>query len=157
MTVGPWHRGTVAPWPSLGPSVPLSLVLLVLLTAPARAQDMDSVVAAARRTAVAWARHDFSAAVPGGGTVVVQLPGSAASAPLRPAQAAELLRGFTSGATEARVEVAVARRMGTDQAYAELTRVYRLAGGARDRQQTVYLGLRQEGAAFMVREVRVVD
>lgn len=117
--------------------------------------QMDSLLAAAQRAARAWRSHDFQGMV-GRGTVALSLPGVAASAPLRPTQAAELLRAFAGEARELEVEVTVARAVDRDRAYVEVLRVFTPPGSAIASRQTVYLGLRREGARFEVAEVRVV-
>ena len=70
----------------------------------APAVQMDSLLAAAQRAARAWRNHEFGVLVGDGGLVALSLPRVAATAPLRPAQAAELLRAFAEGAQELEVE-----------------------------------------------------
>lgn len=120
------------------------------------ATQMDSLLAAAQRAARAWRGHDFAALVGEGAPVVVSLPGVAATAPLRSAQAAELLRAFAEGTREIEVEVTLARAVDRDRAYVEVQRAFTPRGSRVPTHQTVYLGLRREGAGFRVSEVRVV-
>lgn len=119
-------------------------------------QELDSLLGAARRAALAWQRHDFSAMLAGSPGVVLHLPGTDPSSPLRPEQAAELLRAFAGGDDELSVEVVVARDVGREQAYVEARRTFTVRGGTAQRVQTVYLGMRQAGGAYRVVEVRVV-
>lgn len=125
--------------------------------APAAALvQVDSLLAAAQRAAQAWRLHQFGDLVGGGIPVVVSLPGAAATAPLRPPQAAELLRAFAEGAEELTVEVTLARAVDRDRAYVEILREFTPRGSRDPERQTVYLGLRRSGAGFRVSEVRVV-
>jgi hypothetical protein len=143
---------------TLAAAVCLALAQTSAATAPYRASgpQMDSLLAAAQRSARAWRAHDFGALVGDGGMVTLSLPGAAATAPLRPAQAAELLRAFAEGAQETEVEVTLARAVDQDRAYVEVQRAFRSRGSGVVARQTVYLGLRREGAGFRVAEVRVV-
>jgi hypothetical protein len=118
--------------------------------------QMDSLLAAAQRAARHWRSHDFQRMVEGAGTVTLSLPGVTPSAPLRPSQAAELLRAFSDGAREVEIEVTIARAVDRDRAYVEVQRTFTPPGSAVAATQTVYLGLRQRGAGFVVAEVRVV-
>lgn len=122
----------------------------------APAVQMDSLLAAAQRAARAWRNHEFGVLVGDGGLVALSLPRVAATAPLRPAQAAELLRAFAEGAQELEVEVTLARAVDRDLAYVEVQRVFTPHGSRVAATQTIYLGLRREGAGYRVAEVRVV-
>jgi hypothetical protein len=122
----------------------------------APAVQMDSLLAAAQRAARAWRNHEFGVLVGDGGLVALSLPRVAATAPLRPAQAAELLRAFAEGAQELEVEVTLARAVDRDLAYVEVQRVFTPRGSRVAATQTIYLGLRREGAGYRVAEVRVV-
>jgi hypothetical protein len=122
----------------------------------APAVQMDSLLAAAQRAARAWRNHEFGVLVGDGGLVALSLPRVAATAPLRPAQAAELLRAFAEGAQELEVEVTLARAVDRDLAYVEVQRVFTRRGSRVAATQTIYLGLRREGAGYRVAEVRVV-
>jgi hypothetical protein len=126
------------------------------LSPAARVPQTDSVLAAADRVAQAWRRHDFGAVVAGAGAVALHLPGTDPSAPLRPGQAAALLRAFVEGAEEVEVSVVVARSVDLQRAYVELRRVFTVRGAASRRAQTVYVSLRRSGPAYRVTEIRVV-
>lgn len=154
----------------MGPMAVLTwLVLTPAVAAPGRAAgasrgapaagaalQVDSLLAAAERVAMAWRRHDFAAVVAGAGAVALHLPGTDPSAPLRPAQAAEVLRAFAEGAEEVEVSVAVARNVDRDRAYVELRRVFSVRGTTSRRMEIVYVSLRRSGAGFRVSEIRVV-
>ncbi len=127
----------------------------VLRPAPLAAQSMDSLLATAQRVARAWRRGDFAAVV-GSDEVALQLPGGSRSAPLRPAQAAELLRAFAAGAEEASVEVLLAREVDGGRAYVEMERAFTVRGSGSRRTQTVYLGFRRSGASYLVAEIRIL-
>jgi hypothetical protein len=118
--------------------------------------QMDSLLAAAQRAARAWRAHDFAALVGEGAPVAVSLPGAGATAPLRPAQAAEVLRAYAEGAREIAVEVTLARAVDRDRAYVEVQREFTPRGSQAAARQTIYLSLRREGARFRVAEVRIV-
>jgi hypothetical protein len=136
----------------------VAVVLGMTLEAPPPASgpaQMDSLLSAAQRAAHAWRAHDFEGML-AGGPVTLTLPGVTPSAPLRASQAAELLRAFAGGARELEVEVTVARAVDRDRAYVEVSRVFVAPGSRAATRQTVYLGLRREGARFVVAEVRVV-
>ncbi len=135
-------------------------VALCLAGAPgvarADATQMDSLLAAAQRAARAWRRHEFAALVGEGAPVAVSLPGARATAPLRPSQAAELLRVFAEGSSEGEVEVTLARAVDRDRGYVEIQREFTPRGSQAPARQTIYLSLRRDGAGFRVAEVRVV-
>jgi len=139
------RRGTLA-----------AVVALAAAAPPAMAQATDSLIAAAQRAARAWRAHDFAAVLAPSPEVQVQLPGANPSAPLRAAQAAELLRAFVEDADELEVEVVVARTVAGGRAYVEIQRVFQVRGTASRRSHTVYLGLLAQGGGYRVVEVRVV-
>lgn len=116
----------------------------------------ESLLVAARRAARAWQQHDFPAFLRGSSGVLLQLPGTNPSAPLRPAQAAELLRAFVDGAAETAVEVLVARNVDSERAYVEIQRSYTVQGTSSPRSQTLYVGMRRFGGSYRVVEVRIV-
>ena len=136
--------------------VTIVLLMTGLWSSPARAQGMDSLIAAAQRAAGAFLQHDFRAFVGGTDQVAVVLPGRSGTAPLPGAQAAQVLSAFAEGAIEHTVEVAVARMVDADRAYIELRRKFTARGGGNPRIQTLYLGLRRDGSGFRVAEVRIV-
>ena len=150
---------------------PLVLVWLVLAPAPAGsgrsagasggaaaagALQVDSLLAAAERVAVAWRRHDFAAVVAGAGAVALHLPGTDPSAPLRPAQAAELLRAFADGTREVDLIVQVVRSVDPDRAYVEAQRIYEVRGTGVRHSQTLYFGFRRVGTAYRLVEIRAL-
>lgn len=122
----------------------------------AAAQQMDSLLAAARRAARAWRGHDFAGLVAGSPGVMVRLGGTAPSAPLRLAQAVQTLQAFAGGAEELEVEVLVVRPVDARRAYAEVQRTFSVRGTAARGVQTLYIGLRLVEGAFRVVEVRLV-
>ena len=136
-------------------------VLLVALlgaagSVPARAQGMDSLIAAAQRAADAFRHHDFRSFVGGADQVAVVLPGAGGTGPLPGAQAAQVLSAFAEGSAERAVEVTVARMVDAQRAYVEIHREFTARGGGNPRAQTLYLGLRRDGSGFKVAEVRIV-
>jgi len=133
------------------------LALVAALGAtPARAQGMDSLIAAAQRAAGAFRQHDFRAFVGEADQVAVVLPGAGGTAPLPGAQAAQVLSAYAEGAVERSVEVTVARMVDAERAYIEIRREFTARGGGSARAQTLYLGLRRDGTGFRVAEVRIV-
>ena len=132
---------------AVGPSVP----------AVAPAMQVESLLVAGQRLARAWARHDFDTVVAGATDLTLDLPGAPSSAPLRPDQAAVLLRGFTDGTDEISVEVQVARDVNRDRAYVEVQRVFVVRGAAGRRIQTIYFALRRQGSGYRLTEVRILS
>jgi hypothetical protein len=131
------------------------LVTAVWLFA-AGAQQSDSLLVAARRSAAQWMHHDFGGLVGTGSAVMVHLPGTEPSSPLRPTQAAELLHAFAEGTQELEVTVLVARNVEPDRAYVEAQRVYQVRGSDVRRSQTLYFGFRRQGQAYRLVEVRAL-
>ena len=121
-----------------------------------RLQGADSLLVAARRAAEQWMRHDFADLVGAGAAVMVHLPGAEPSSPLRPTQAAELLRAFAEGASEIEVTVLVARNVDPDRAYVEAQRVYQPRGTDLRRSQALYFGFRRIGPGYRLVEVRAL-
>jgi hypothetical protein len=126
---------------------------LILAAAPLHAQD--SLLVTAQRMARAWQRHDFGTLLAPGSDVTIVLPGGQRSAPLDPAQAAEVLRGFVEGTHEESAEVTVVRTVSDDRAYIEVERVFAPRGTAQLQLQTIYVELRRTGAGFRVAELRI--
>ena len=122
----------------------------------AAVQQMDSLLAAARRAARAWRSHDFTGLVAGSPGVMVRLGGSEPSVPLRPAQAAQTLQAFAGGADELEVEVLAVRSVDASRAYAEVQRTFSVRGTASRGVQTLYVGLRLGEGVYRVVEVRLV-
>ncbi|MBI4542865.1 MAG: hypothetical protein HY705_07535 [Gemmatimonadetes bacterium] len=118
--------------------------------------QVESLLVAARRAVQAWARHDFAELVGRSASIVLHLPGAEPSTALRPAQAAELLHAFADGVAETGVEVVVARAVDGERAYVEAQRVFVVRGTEAGRTQTIYLGMRRQGASYEVTEIRVV-
>ncbi len=119
------------------------------------AQD-SALMAAARRATEAWMRHDFTAFVGTGEAVMVNLPGAEPSAPLRPAQAAALLRDYTAGKREVDVTILVARRVEPDRAYVEAQRVFESEGMGVRHSETLYFGFRLVQGRYHLVEVRAL-
>lgn len=122
----------------------------------AAVQQMDSLVAAARRAARAWRVHDFAGLVAGSPGVMVRVGGTAPSAPLGPAQAAQTLQSFAGGADELEVEVLAVRPVDGSRAYAEVQRTFAVRGTASRGVQMLYVGLRLVEGVYRVVEVRLV-
>ena len=131
------------------------LALAVALSAGQGGQA-DSLMTAARRAAAQWMAHEFASLVAGGEAVMVHLPGAEPSSPLRPAQAAELLRSFAEGARELDLVVLVVRNVDPDRAYVEAQRVYEVRGTDVRHTQTLYFGFRRVGASYRLVEVRAL-
>jgi hypothetical protein len=134
----------------------VSWALLALWAALAPAPQADSLLVAARRAADQWTRHDFAGLVGTGSAVMVHLPGAEPSSPLRPTQAAELLRTFADGAREIEVTILVARNVDPDRAYVEAQRVFEVRGTDIRRSQALYFGFRRIGAGYRLVEVRAL-
>lgn len=131
-------------------------VLLAGLLGAASLQQADSLMVAARRAATEWLHHDFDGLVGTGSAVMVHLPGAEPSSPLRPTQAAALLRAFAEGAQETEVTVLVARNVDPDRAYVEAQRVYQARGTDLRRSQALYFGFRRIGRSYHLVEVRAL-
>ncbi len=131
------------------------LVLGLALTA-AGARQADSLLDAARRAAALWMHHDFAGLVGSGEAIMVHLPGAEPSSPLRPAQAAALLRTFTEGARELDLTVLVARNVEPDRAYVEAQRLFQLQGTDVRHAQTIDFGFRRVGETYRLVEVRAL-
>lgn len=133
--------GVVVAWVALG------------VAAPLRAQDpLVREVDLARQ---AWLGHDVSALVAKSDTVRLQLPGIAASASLKPGQAARLLARYLEPSEERSFVLRGVRRLAADHAYAEVARSYVVRGTSEERTETVFLGFRFLDDAWRLREVRV--
>ncbi len=123
---------------------------------PGQAVQVESLVVVGQRLARAWANHDFGGLTQGATDVLLLLPGAAGPSALRAGQAAELLRGFTSGIQEVAVDVVVARDVDRQRAYVEVQRVFTVRGTDARRAQTIYFGLRRVGSGYRLYEVRIV-
>ena len=132
------------------------LVVAILAATAIGARQADSLLDAARRAADRWLHHDFTGLVGRGEAIMVHLPGAEPSSPLRPSQAAALLRTFTDGAQELGVTVEVARNVQPDRAYVEAQRVYQLEGTEVQHTQTIYFGFRKVADSYRLVEVRAL-
>src|SRR5512134_2830147 len=105
----------------------------------AAAQDdsLDLVVEEARR---AWLGQKARDLVAHSDTVRLRLPGVAASASTRPAQAARLLEEYLSAATEREMSLRELRYVQPDHAYAQFSRRFAVRGTDDLREETVFLG-----------------
>jgi len=125
-------------------------------SATAPVQGADSLLVAARRAADRWMRHDFDSLVGTGAAVMVHLPGAEPSSPLRPTQAAQLLRAFAEGTREIEVTVLVARNVDPDRAYVEAQRVYQPRNTDLRRSQALYFGFRRTATGYRLVEIRAL-
>jgi len=132
------------------------LLALVLAAAPAAGRQSDSLMVVARLAASQWMAHQFASLVGGGEAVMVHLPGAEPSSPLRPAQAAELLRAFADGTREVDLIVQVVRSVDPDRAYVEAQRIYEVRGTGVRHSQTLYFGFRRVGTAYRLVEIRAL-
>lgn len=131
-----------------------ALLGLALLTPRLPAQV--TLEAAAERARGLWLAHDVSGLVSGSDTIRLQIPGVGFSSALGPAQAARLLDRYLETAREIAFEVRGVRLAGPDHGYAEGWRKYVVQGTSEEREETVYVGFRQLGGKWRVREVRIV-
>lgn len=134
----------------------MNWLLLAGFLGVAAPHQADSLLVAARRAADEWMHHDFNAMVGTGSAVMVHLPGAEPSSPLRPTQAAELLRAFAEGAQEIEVTILVARNVDPDRAYVEAQRVYQARGTDLRRTQALYFGFRRSGTGYRLVEIRAL-
>lgn len=111
---------------------------------------------AADRARELWLAHDVSGLVSGSDTIRLQLPGVGFSSALGPAQAARLLDRYLETAREIGFEVRGVRLASADHGYAEARRRYVVQGTSEEREETVYVGFRQVGGKWRLREVRIV-
>ena len=132
------------------------IVVLAVALGAARGGQADSLMTAARRAAAQWMAHEFVTLVGSGEAVMVHLPGAEPSSPLRPAQAAELLRSFAQDARELDLVVLVVRNVDPDRAYVEAQRVYEVRGTEVRHTQTMYFGFRRVGSSYRLVEVRAL-
>ncbi|HLB38579.1 MAG TPA: hypothetical protein VJL31_18565 [Gemmatimonadales bacterium] len=127
---------------------------MALLVAPVAAQG--TLEEAAERARAQWLEHDVAGLVSGSDTIRLQLPGMGFSSALGPAQAARLLNRYLETAREIGFELQGVRLAEADHGYAEGRRRYVVTGTSEERQETVYVGFRQKGGQWRVREVRIV-
>jgi hypothetical protein len=126
---------------------------LLAMAPPARGQvELDSAVERAR---TAWLGHDAQDLVRHSDTVRLRLPGIAASASVRPEQAARLLERYLDPSQERSFLLVDVRQLAEDHAYAEVARRYVVRGTDEELEETVFLGFRFLEGSWRLREVRV--
>jgi hypothetical protein len=103
----------------------------------------------------AWKGHRTRELTAGSDTVRLRIPGVAASAAVRPAQAARLLSEYLGDAEELAFQLEGVRYAAPDHAFAEFTRRFRVRGTRDERTETVFLGYRRVGAEWRLREVNI--
>jgi hypothetical protein len=113
---------------------------------------LETVVAG---TADAWMHHRMRDLVEGSDTVRLRIPGLAASSAVRPGQAARLLGEYLAEALEQGFSLRGIRYVAADHAYAEFGRRFQVRGTSDVREETVFLGYRQLGGVWRLREVRI--
>jgi hypothetical protein len=137
----------------LATAVGLVAAALLGVASPARGQaELDTAVERARG---AWLGHDVAALVEHSDTVRLRLPGIAASASVRPEQAARLLERYLGSAQERTFVLVDVRRLAEDHAYAEVARRYVVRGTDEELEETVFLGFRLLQGSWRLREVRI--
>lgn len=134
----------------------VTLLLLAVPLAPARAQERPGLAEAAEHARTAWFAHDAARLVADSPRLLVQLPGADPSAALGPAQAAALLGDFFASAQEVEIVVRAAREVEPGRGYVELQRRYRVAGTQEVRIQSLLLGYRLGRSGWSLVELRVV-
>ena len=132
------------------------LLATVLVLGTPGFRQADSLMVAARRAAAQWLAHDFAGLVGGGEAVMVHLPGAEPSSPLRPTQAAELLRSFADDTRELDLIVLVVRSVDPDRAYVEAQRAFEVRGTDVRRSQSLYFGFRRVGTSYRLVEIRAL-
>ena len=113
---------------------------------------LETAVASA---ADAWMRHRVRDLVEGSDTVRLRIPGLAASSAVRAGQAARLLGEYVAEAEELAFALRGIRHVAADHAYAEFGRRFQVRGTSDVREETVFLGYRQIGGVWRLREVRI--
>jgi hypothetical protein len=113
---------------------------------------LETAVAGA---ADAWMQHRMRDLVEGSDTVRLRIPGLAASSAVRPGQAVRLLGEYLAEAQELGFSLRGIRHVAADHAYAEFGRRFQVRGTSDVREETVFLGYRQLGGAWRLREVRI--
>lgn len=109
---------------------------------------------AAARARSAWLAHDPAALLAGSPGVTLEIPGADPSSAIGRDQASELLGRYLRTSEERGVDVRVAREMEAGRGYVELQRRFIVAGTAEERRETVFLGFRRRGEAWVVVELR---
>lgn len=130
--------------------------VLGVALAAVRLSAQTTLEEAAERARGLWLAHDVSGLVSGSDTIRLQIPGMGFQSALGPAQAARLLDRYLETAREIAFELKGVRLAGPDHGYVEGARRYVVQGTTEEREETVYVGFRQFGARWRVREVRIV-
>lgn len=120
--------------------------------AVATAQDPRAAIDRLRQ---AWAEQDAVGVVMGATRVVVQLPGEAATAPLSSEQAARALERLFADATEAGLDLHALRALGSETAYAEMRRRFRVRGSDGEVVQRVFAAFRLDNGRWRLVELRI--
>lgn len=127
----------------------------VWLARPAAMTAQGGLEAALASAAEAWTQHRVRDLVEGSDTVRLRIPGLAASSAVRPGQAARLLEEYLKEAEELGFSLRGIRHVAADHAYAEFGRRFQVRGTSDVREETVFLGYRQLGGVWRLREVRI--
>ncbi len=130
----------------------VAALLGVLLVPPVAAQG--ALGDAARGAQAAWLAHNPQALVGQSASVVLQIPGADASAPLGRAQAIELLRRYLRTAAERTLAVRNVREVAPGSGFVELEREYTVLGTKDVRRETLFLRFRFAGTGWDLVEVR---
>ena len=130
----------------------VAALLGVLLVPPVAAQG--ALGDAARGAQAAWLAHNPQALVGQSASVVLQIPGADASAPLGRAQAIELLRRYLRTAAERTLAVRNVREVAPGNGFVELEREYTVLGTKDVRRETLFLRFRFAGTGWDLVEVR---
>jgi hypothetical protein len=128
---------------------------LLCTVGPAAAAGQSPLETVVERARASWIAHEARALVEQSDTVRLWIPGLAASAAVRPGQAARLLADFLAEAEETEFALREIRHVGDDHAYAEFGRRFTVRGTADVREETVFLGFRRVDGVWRLREVRV--
>src|SRR3990170_5125769 len=128
----------------------LGRTLLGLALLAPRLPAQVTLEEAAERARGLWLAHDVSGLVSGSDTIRLQLPGVGFSPALGPAQAARLLDRYLESARELSFELQGVRLAAADHGYAEGRRRYVVEGTSEEREETVYVGFRQQGGRWRV-------
>lgn len=135
--------------------VGLAVVAGLAAATPPAMSAQASLEAVVAKAADAWLQHRVRDLVEGSDTVRLRVPGVAASSAVRPGQAVRLLEEYLADAEELEFTLRGIRHVATDHAYAEVGRKFKVRGTADVREETVFLGYRQLGGEWRLREVRI--
>lgn len=128
--------------------------LLLSVIVPGAAAGQGGLEEAARQARDAWVAHDPDRLLQGSPGVVLQIPGADPSSAIGRGQAGELLARYLRTAVERGTDILVAREIQAGRGYVELARRFSIAGTSEERRETVFLGLRRRGDAWVVVELR---